>query len=105
MSRIVISLQAPEKLVPGMFADIDLILGRKNQALMLPREAVLQQNQKSYIYIADQGRAVRKEIGTGWLQGGEIEVVKGVTPQDLVVVEGQTRLVEGAHIQIAEKAE
>lgn len=96
----VVALEATAgKLKSGMLADVDVIVGQKPSGLLLPREALLKQNQQYYVYLNDNGRAVRRDVTPGWNQGAEVEIAGGLAAQDLVVVEGQTRLTEGSRIQ------
>lgn len=96
----VVSLEASAgKLRSGMFADVDVIVGQKPSSLLLPQEALLKQNQQYYIFVSENGRAVRRDVTPGWSQGAEREIIGGLAAQDQVVVEGQTRLTEGSRIQ------
>jgi membrane fusion protein, multidrug efflux system len=99
----VVGLEATAgKLRSGMFADVDVIIGQKPNSLLLPQEALLKQNQQFYVYLSENGRAVRRDVMPGWSQGAEIEILSGLTAQDQVVVEGQTRLTAGARLQVVQ---
>ncbi len=103
-TRVVLALApAGGKLRPGMFADVDLVVGSRPASLLLPQEALLKQNQQVYVYLVVAGDQVqRREVTPGWAQGGEVEVLDGLTAQDRVVVEGQTRLTPGSRIQVVQ---
>jgi len=90
------------KLRSGMFADVELVVGQKPQSLLLPREAVLKQNQQYYVYVLQADRALRRDVTTGWEQGTEVEVLSGLASSDRVVVEGQTRLTTGSRLQVVQ---
>lgn len=90
------------KLKSGMFADVDVIVGQKPNSLLLPQEALLKQNQQYYVYLNDNGRAVRRDVTPGWSQGAETEIASGLAAQDVVVVEGQTRLTAGMRLQVVQ---
>jgi len=101
-TRVVVGVNPAEgRLKPGMFADAEIVASAKANALLLPREALLKQDQQLYVYVMDNGRATRRPVAVGWSQGAEVEIVSGVSRQDRVVVEGQTRLTEGSRIQAA----
>lgn len=103
-TRVVVAL-APSggRLRPGMFADVDLVVGEKPSSLLLPQEALLKQNQQVYVYLtAGDDRVQRRDVTLGWAQGAEVEVIDGLAPQDRVVVEGQTRLTAGSRIQVVQ---
>ncbi|NTV53431.1 MAG: efflux RND transporter periplasmic adaptor subunit [Candidatus Firestonebacteria bacterium] len=100
-TRVVIALETSGgKLKSGMFADVQILVGHKSQALLLPQEAVLKQDQQHYVYLAVGGKAQQRKVEPGWSQGGELEVAQGVAATDDVVVQGQTRLTEGTPLAV-----
>lgn len=106
MTRTTLAVVALEpaggKLKSGMFADVDIVVGQKPDSLLLPQEALLKQNQQYYVYLNDNGRAARRDVTPGWSQGAETEITSGLTAQDAVVVEGQTRLTAGMRLQVVQ---
>jgi membrane fusion protein, multidrug efflux system len=100
--RVVVALPNSARLRAGMFADVDIIVGQKPQSLLLPQEALLKQNQQYFVYVVAGERVARRNVTPGWPQGAAMEIVDGLTPQDRVVVEGQTRLTENSRIQVTE---
>jgi membrane fusion protein, multidrug efflux system len=100
-TRVVVALESSGgKLKSGMFADVQLLVGHKAQALLLPQEAILKQDQQYYVYVVSGGKALQRKVETGWAQGGELEVAQGLAAGDVVVVQGQTRLTEGTPLAV-----
>ncbi|MBN1595644.1 efflux RND transporter periplasmic adaptor subunit [candidate division FCPU426 bacterium] len=93
------------RLKSGMLADVAIIVGRKEQALLLPRDAVLKQNRKEYVYVVNQGAVARRDLETGWLQQDTVEIISGLQPDEKVIVRGQTRVTEGMKVQIVGQEE
>lgn len=90
------------KLKPGMFAEVTLITAVHSNALLLPREAVvedLEENSK-YVFIVKEGNAIKKEVKTGLVSGKEIEITQGINKNDEVIIKGQHWLKDGEAIQI-----
>ncbi len=102
-ARVLVRLEpAGGKLKPGMFADVTLVVNRKDHALLVPSDALLKENQKRFVFLVEKDRAQRRDVVPGWPQGDRIEILSGLTPQDRIVVEGQTRLTEDALVKVTE---
>jgi RND family efflux transporter MFP subunit len=100
--EIEIHIPNPGRLLrAGMFARVKLFLGRKT-ATAIPREAMMKIPGTGgyFVYTAENGIAVQKNIETGIRQGNFIEVISGVSPGDSVIVAGQNRVRDGLHIAV-----
>lgn len=85
-----------EKLWPGQFAQVRLLLGQQADALVVPASAVQRGPEGTFVYTvkADQTVAVRK-VEVGRLQDGQAVIAKGVQEGETLVAEGQGRLRPG----------
>jgi HlyD family secretion protein len=72
-----------------------LILEKKSGVLKLPRGPFLESGGGRHAYVVEGGMAVRREIVVGVVSVGEVEVVKGLTAGDKVVL-SDTSVFEGA---------
>lgn len=72
----------------GMFATSEFIIEKKNQSLAIPKKSVFIENDKSYVYIVENGFAVRTEIETGYEELDYIEVISGLDDQSVIIIEG-----------------
>jgi membrane fusion protein (multidrug efflux system) len=88
------------RLLPGMFAQVQVIAAQKPDAILVPREAVVQQGTQQVVFVNDNGKASQRPIQTGMSDNASIEVVSGLAPGEQVVVVGQTGLRDGAPIQV-----
>jgi membrane fusion protein (multidrug efflux system) len=75
-------------LLPGEFANISLNLKQKNNALMIPTQAVIPQELTKQVIILKQGKAKFVTITTGTRQEDNIEVIKGLNPGDTLITTG-----------------
>ena len=80
------------KLKPGMFARVRLIVSKRENALVVPEEAIVPQGGKVTVWKIIDGKAVRTEIKTGLRRNAKVEIVKGLEAGDMVVTAGQLRL-------------
>lgn len=87
----------------GMFARIALTLGQRDQAVMVPEEAVFAVGQEQYVFRIEQGRAERVRVRTGLRRDGRVEIVEGIRGGEQVVTAGQLKLApEGSEVRIVE---
>ena len=84
-------------LKPGMFLTVNLIQ-RQGQVVALPEEALVPEQQRQYVFVASGGKVERRQITIGRRQPGVVEVLAGVTPGELVVVEGTQKVRDGSAI-------
>ena len=98
---IEISADNPDhKLQPGMFSRVRLVLEKKKDVLLVPREAVLGREPEATIYVVDGGVARLRNVTTGIRDGGEVEIVSGAEAGEQVVVWGQQKLRDGAEVMV-----
>ncbi len=71
-------------------------------AIVVPLGAVLARGQDFYVFVADEatGTVERRQVKRGVESLSGIEILSGVQANDLVVVEGQNRLVDGTPVEI-----
>ncbi|MFO1305555.1 MAG: efflux RND transporter periplasmic adaptor subunit [Burkholderiales bacterium] len=78
------------KLVPGVFASIDLMPQSAPEVIAVPSEAVIATGKRTVVFVAeDEGRFRAVPVETGTEALGMTEIRKGITPGQRVVVSGQ----------------
>jgi membrane fusion protein, multidrug efflux system len=88
---------ANEGLWPGQFVKAEIILGVEHNALAVPSAAVQLGPQGAYVFVIKDGNTAEvRPIEVKRTQGGESVAGSGLKAGDLVVVDGQLRLVNGA---------
>lgn len=90
------------RLRPGMFAEVTVVLGRREQALWVPEQAIVPAAGDQFVYRVIEGRAVLTPVRIGIRRPGSVEILTGLAGTDLVVTEGQLKLRDGAPVTIAE---
>lgn len=89
-----------DKLKSGMFAEVYFTKNKSVDTVVVPREAVLTKDDQHYVFIFDNGLAVRRDVELGVDTGELIEIVSGIDAGDHVVTKGQTYLTDGEKIRI-----
>jgi membrane fusion protein (multidrug efflux system) len=86
------------QLRPGMFARITAVFGERDNARVVPEEAIVPQGGRQFVVRLVDGPdqdtklAQRVEIKVGLRRPGRVEITDGLKPGDLVVIAGQQRI-------------
>jgi RND family efflux transporter MFP subunit len=76
---------------PGMYAETTIQLQQKNDALILPAQAVVQNGDQSYVLVVDATNHVEKRTVTLGIQtSNRVEITSGLQAGDNVIAAGQT---------------
>jgi membrane fusion protein, multidrug efflux system len=90
-----------EKLWPGQFLEIVLTLARDEASLVIPSQAVQDGQAGTFTFVlrADQTVEMRP-LTVGRTQGDEAVISAGLKAGELVVIDGQIRLVPNAKVEV-----
>ena len=88
------------KLRPGLFARVNLILERRENALMAPEQAIVPLGQTPFVYRVVDGKAVMTPVKLGLRRPGQVEILDGLSPGELVVTDGQLKIRDGAAVTV-----
>lgn len=91
---------AEAKLMPGLFARVNLILERRGTALVVPEEAIVPKGNASLVVKVVDGKAEFVPVKIGRRRPGEVEIVEGLKVNDTVVTDGQIKLQPGAPVTV-----
>ena len=86
---------------PGLFANVELVAGIREQAVVIPEQAVVPQIDKLIVFVVENGAARRREVQLGTRMPGKVEITAGVSAGDEVVVAGQQKLRDQVPVQSA----
>jgi len=83
----------------GLSANVFLNLAPKNNVLTIPQDAIImREDQRTVFVVDDQGKVTRRVLDTGYIGGGIVEVLSGITENDRVIISGQNRIREGSKV-------
>ena len=83
-----------------MFARVNIVYERRQDALQLPRTAILDADGQQSVFIVVNGKAEQRPIRTGLSNGGWIEVLEGLKGTEQVVTVGQAGLKTGTLVKV-----
>jgi RND family efflux transporter MFP subunit len=87
---------------PGMWASVEIELQKKENALLIPAEALVTEKNKNSVFVAREKKAQKVSITTGFDDGVNVEVLKGCGPGDAVIVAGKQSVTDGQKVQATE---
>lgn len=99
----VILQNADERVRPGMFARVTLSFGVLDH-VVVPDQAIVKQvgSGERFVYVYKDGKVSYNKVELGRRMGSEYELKSGVENGAQVVIAGQSRLSNGAEVQVEE---
>jgi membrane fusion protein, multidrug efflux system len=99
--KITIEISDPERRIkPGMFGRIGIVYDKHQNALQVPRSAILEEGGHDSVFVVEDDKATRKPVTTGYSNKGMVEIIDGLGDTDRIVTVGQVGLREGATVTI-----
>jgi len=90
---------AGRELWPGEFLDVTLVLRTEPRAVVVPSAAVQASQQGQYVFVVDgEQRAEMRPVTVSRVEGDESIIGSGLSAGEVVVTDGQLRLVPGSRV-------
>lgn len=91
---------ASQSLRSGMFGRINVVTAVHDNALVIPRVALLSEDGKAAVYVVEKGKVVRKAVTVGFSGDGAAEILVGLNEGDQVITLGQNAVREGSAVAV-----
>ena len=92
---------ADRVLTPGLFVRIQFQMGPARPRLLVPEQALAQQQGQRYVYVVTPEKKIdRRNVTVGRLDGSMRVIETGLKPGESVVVKGQQRVRPGSEVKI-----
>ena len=88
------------KLRPGMFASVYLQTDTHDDALVIPRNALVLDSLGDTVYVKAGDVSARREVRLGLRDEDSVEILEGLTEGDLLIVIGQDGLADGTPVSV-----
>ncbi|MBA5865656.1 MAG: efflux RND transporter periplasmic adaptor subunit [Nitrospira sp. CR1.3] len=98
-----VELDLPNKdhlLKGGMFARVEVLVGKHANALQIPIDAVSRLEDAQYVYVVREGKAERVPVEIGVRDENRVEITKGLTGGEHVIVSGKDLVHDGTPVQM-----
>ena len=81
---------------PGSFVRVDIETDTKPDAILIPKQAVMEEDGQSYVVLVDSDDSARRSaVEVGYQDGLRVEALSGVHEGEKVVIAGQGKLRDG----------
>jgi membrane fusion protein, multidrug efflux system len=97
-AEIAIDNRASE-LRPGMIVRVSLVRRVYDDAMVVPRDAVLERDAGNVVFVLNGDRAELRNVKTGPSESGSIVVLDGLTAGDQLIVSGHRNLIDGQKVR------
>ena len=90
----------------GVFGQVMIVTGVAPKSIVVPLTAIqlVEGTKKGFVMVAgDKGVAIKKEVETGEVFEGKVQIKSGVTAGDSVIVQGAYGLPDGTQIRVQEE--
>ena len=91
---------ADRSLWPGQFVSVGLELTVDQDAITVPSEAVVTTSSGAFVYVVEGGKAKRMAVKVGRPAGTLVKLDSGLVGGEQVIIEGQSRLQDGAKVEL-----
>lgn len=88
------------QLKPGMFGRIRIVYDTREDVLLVPKEAILAEDDESSVYVIRDSMAYRQVVETGYSNDTDMEVVSGINAGDLIITTGQNSLRDSSKVEV-----
>jgi membrane fusion protein (multidrug efflux system) len=77
---------------PGVFGRVAVTLATRENAMFVPEQAIVPVGDRVQVYRVVDGRSVPTFVRAGQREKGQVEILEGVTPNDMVITAGHLKL-------------
>jgi membrane fusion protein (multidrug efflux system) len=85
-------------LAPGMFGRFTIAYEKHSNALVIPANALLDEDEETSVYIVQDDQVVRRKVDVGIEEDGHVEILSGLLDNDQIVVVGHSGLRDGSRV-------
>ena len=92
-----------QKLKPGMFMIVKLPIFNRENAIIVPEEAIISDGTQRTVYVIEDGIAKAQNVKLGERLLGEVEVTEGLSENSKVIIGGIQKVRDGSKVTIRNK--
>ncbi len=85
---------------PGMFGRVKIVYDTRLNTKMIPKSAIISEDETQSVFVIKDSLAFRKTIRTGYVNGMNIEILDGLEDGEIVVTTGQGSLTDSTRVNV-----
>lgn len=93
-------VDAERRIKPGMFGRMTIVYDKHENALQVPRSAIIEERGVTSVFVVEDDVAMRRTVQTGFSNSGLIEITNGIVDDDHVITVGQVGLKPDAKVTV-----
>jgi membrane fusion protein (multidrug efflux system) len=103
--KVIVGVKNVENILrPGMFVNVRIVTATHNDAILIPKTAIVYENEAMNVYVVRDSIARRVALKPGFQDHQNIETLSGVKEGEKIIVVGQAGLKDSTKVKIiAEK--
>jgi RND family efflux transporter MFP subunit len=90
-----VTLPEGRTLVPGLTGEVSIVISERSNAIIIPRRALV----GDYVYAVTGSKLSLRKVQKGYESLNQVEILKGLDVDELVVVEEQDRFRDGDRVR------
>jgi len=97
------SQQQNYNLRPGLFGKTEIVLDKRENTLLVSKDAVIREDEIAYVYEVNEDKSVTKrDISIGYEMDDDLEILSGITVDKRVVTTGKNNVSEDSTVEVIE---
>ncbi len=90
------------ELRPGMYATVKIGIERKDDALLVPAEALVREKANAFVFTVANNKARKVPVKIGFSDAANFEILSGVKPDEAVILVGSRTFSDGQAVNVTE---
>ena len=104
--KITIELRGTDHgIKPGMFGRMNIVYDKHENALQVPRSAIIESSSGTSVFVVENDIGIRKTVETGFSSNGMVEITSGLTDGERVITVGHVGLKNEASVVVINSAD
>ena len=88
------------RMKPGMFVEARIVIGMKENVLVIPRKAILYKQNLTYVFVMNRNQVSQREVTLGLSEEDDVEVLSGLEEGETIVAVGVEGLKDGQRVDV-----
>jgi RND family efflux transporter MFP subunit len=99
-----LALSGPANIPAGSPVLVDIDAEEHENVVVIPAPAIVREGEDVAVFVVNAGKAQRRRVQTGLTDGTAVEIVSGLKVGEIVIIDGQAGLPDGAPVAVEKDA-
>ncbi len=98
--EVIVEFPNPGGWLPGSSVDARLVADSHPAALTVPQRSISRRNGRDAVFVVSGDRVQERQVETGWREQGRVEILSGITADEVVVLDGIAMIADGSQVSV-----